>query len=97
MAEPAAFHVEALEHRCVEQLAGPVVGLAIGVTAADNQRRGQFKDLLPFGKVGIKIDQPVFGGSDCRADPGLLVLQGGDVDGPAVVGADQLASSADLP
>ena len=37
MAEPAAFHVQALEHGGVEQLAGPVVGLSVGVAAASGE------------------------------------------------------------
>ncbi len=41
IAEPAAFHIQAFEHRGVEQLAGPVVGLAIGIAAAGGERSGQ--------------------------------------------------------
>ena len=37
MAEPAAFHVQSFEHRGVEQLVGPVVGLAAGIAAAGGQ------------------------------------------------------------
>lgn len=33
-AEPAVFHVQPLEHRRVELLAGAVAGLAVGVAAA---------------------------------------------------------------
>ena len=34
MAEPAAFHVQPFEHRGVEQFAGAVVGLSVGVATA---------------------------------------------------------------
>jgi hypothetical protein len=37
LAELAAFRVQPLEHRGVEQLAGPVVGLAAGIAAAGGQ------------------------------------------------------------
>ena len=91
IAELAAFHVEAFEDCGVEQFAGAIVGLAVGVAAAGGQRRGQFKDLLPLGDVGIEVGQAVLDGVDGRADPGLLGLEGGDVVGAAVVGVEQLA------
>ncbi|MGH9129354.1 MAG: hypothetical protein ACRDY2_10415 [Acidimicrobiales bacterium] len=94
MAEPAALHVQALEHRCVEQLAGPVVGLAVGIAAAGGQRGGQFKDFLLLGEVGVEVGQTVLGDVDGRADPGLLGLERRHVDGPAVVGVEQLAPFA---
>ena len=68
MAEPAGFHVQALEHRGVEQLAGPVVGLAVGVAAAAGQRGGQPQDLLLRRQVRIKIGQTVLGSLRLQID-----------------------------
>lgn len=75
MAEPAAFHFQPLEHCGVEQLAGPVVGLAVGVAPPGGQRSRQFEDLLLLAEVGVEVGQPLLGGIDGRADPGLLGLQ----------------------
>ena len=63
--------------RGVEQLAGAVVGLAVGVPTASGERGGQLQDLLLLTEVGVQFGQSVLGGIDGRADPGLLDLQGG--------------------
>ena len=49
--QPTAFHVDALEHRGVELLAGVVAGLGVGIAATGGERRCQFEDLLPFAEV----------------------------------------------
>ena len=92
MAELAAFHVKAFKHCGVEELAGAVVGLAVGVAAAGGERGGQLQDLLLLADVGVEVDQPVLGGIDRRANPGLLGLERRHVDGAAVVGIEQPAS-----
>ncbi|MHB1504980.1 MAG: hypothetical protein ACYCTL_13195 [Acidimicrobiales bacterium] len=91
MAEPAAFHIEAFEHRGVEQLAGPVVGLAVGVAAPGGEAGRQLQDLLPLAKVGVQIGEAVLCGLDVGADGGLFGLEGGYVDGSGVVGVEELS------
>ena len=68
VAKPAVFHVEALEHRRVELLAGAVGGLAVGVPAARGEGGGQLQDLLPLAEVGVEVAGPVLGGVDVGAD-----------------------------
>ena len=75
MAEPAVFHVEALEHCRVELLAGAVGGLGVGVGAAGGEGGCQLQDLLPFTEVGVEVAEAVLGGLDVGADAGLLGLQ----------------------
>ena len=75
MAEPAVFHVQALEHRRVELLAGAVRRFAVGVAAAGGEGGRQFQDLLPLAEVGIEVAEAVLGGLDVGADAGLLGLQ----------------------
>ena len=75
VAEPAVFHVEALEHRRVELLAGAVGGLPVGVAAAGGEGGGQLQDLLPLAEVGIEVAEAVLGGLYVGADAGLLGLQ----------------------
>ena len=53
MAEPAAFHLSSFEHRGVEQLAGPVVGLAAGAAAAGGECCCELQDLPPFAEAGV--------------------------------------------
>ena len=91
VAEPAVLHVEALEHRRVELLAGAVAGLAVGVGAAGGESSRQLQDLLPLAEVGVEVSEAVLGGSDVAADARLLGLQGRDVDRAGVVGVEELA------
>ncbi|MDA8279260.1 MAG: hypothetical protein M0Z63_02355 [Actinomycetota bacterium] len=91
MAEPAVLHIEALEHRGVELLAGAVGRLGVGVTATGGEDRRQLQDLLPFAEVGVEVTQAVLGSLDVGADARLLRLQGRDVDGADVVGVEELS------
>ncbi|MDA8292973.1 MAG: hypothetical protein M0040_01200 [Actinomycetota bacterium] len=91
MADLPVFHVEPFEHRGVELLAGAVAGLAVGVAAAGGEGGGQLQDLLPLGEVGVEVGETILGRGEVGADAGLLDLQGGDVDGAAVVGVEELA------
>ena len=94
VAEPAVFHVEALEHRGVELLAGAVAGLAVGVAAAGREGGGQFQDLLPLAEVGVEVAEAVLGRLDVGSDAGLLGLQGPNVERTGVVGVEELAPLA---
>jgi len=58
------------------------------------ERGGQPHDLLLFGEVGVEVGQSLVGRFDGRADPGLLEIHGGYVDGTAVVGVGQLGPFA---
>ena len=91
VAEPAVLHVEALEHRRVELLAGAVGRLGVGVGAAGGEGGRQLQDLLPLTEVGVEVTEAVLGGSDVGADASLLGLQGRDVDGAGVVGVEELS------
>ncbi|MDA8296843.1 MAG: hypothetical protein M0004_09700 [Actinomycetota bacterium] len=91
MAEPAVLHVEALEHRGVELLAGAIAGLPVGVAAARGEGGGELQDLLPLAQVGVEVGQPVLGGVDVGADAGLLGLEGRHVDGARVIRVEKLA------
>ena len=91
MADPPVFHVEAGEHGGVEQPPGAVAGLAVGVAAAGGEGGGELQDLLPLGEVGIEVGQAVLGRGEVRGDAGLFGFEGGDVDGAAVVGVEELA------
>ncbi len=88
MADPPVLHIEPFEHRGVELAAGAVGGLAVGVAATAGESGGELQDLLPLGEVGVEVGETILGRREVGADAGLFHLQGGDVDGAAVVGVE---------
>ena len=77
VAEPAVFHVQPLEHRGVEQLAGAVAGLAVGIAAAGRERGRQFQDLLLLAEVGVEVGQAVLGRGEIGTDAGFAEFERG--------------------
>ena len=91
VADPTVLHIEPGEHGGVELAAGALAGHSVGVAAAGGDGGGKLQDLLPLGEVGVEVAQAVLCGSEVGADAGLFGFEGGDVDGAAVVGVEQLA------
>jgi len=91
LAEPAAFHVEAFEHRRVEQLARPVAAFSVRLATAGRECRGGFKNLLPLGEVRVEASETVVRRGEVRTDARLFDPERRDVDRARVVRVEELA------